>query len=93
MSKVELPEGLHSAMATAELAAMLDELMGRNRNIHPDDNVKEITWDDPQMCKFHLVQFCPHDLFTNTKADLGACPKIHDDEMRKKFQEAKDSHR
>lgn len=45
------------------------------------------------MCKFFLVDFCPHDLFTNTKADLGACPNIHDDDMKKQFNEAKESSR
>jgi len=24
-----------------------------------------------------MVKFCPHDLFVNTRADLGPCPKIH----------------
>lgn len=80
-------------MATQELAAMLDELMGRNRNIHPNEKVKEITWEDPQVCRYYIVQFCPHDLFTNTKADLGSCPKIHDEDLRKKYQEAADGYK
>merc|ERR1711977_108791 len=65
---------------------MLDELMGRNRNIHPNEKVKEITWEDPQVCRYYIVQFCPHDLFTNTKADLGSCPKIHDEDLRKNIR-------
>lgn len=80
-------------MATQELAAMLDELMGRNRNIHPNEKVKEITWEDPQVCRYYIVQFCPHDLFTNTKADLGSCPKIHDEDLRKKYAEAADGYK
>jgi len=80
-------------MATQELAAMLDELMGRNRNIHPNEKVKEITWEDPQVCRYYIVQFCPHDLFTNTKADLGSCPKIHDEDLRKKYTESADSYK
>lgn len=39
-----------------------------------------------------MVKFCPHDLFVNTRADLGACPKVHDEEIRKLFQQAR-SHR
>lgn len=29
--------------------------------------------------------FCPHDLFVNTKSDLGPCTKLHDEEMRKMY--------
>lgn len=41
-----------------------------------------------QYCKYYLVKFCPHDLFVNTRADLGACPKVHDDEVKKLFDTA-----
>lgn len=37
---------------------------------------------------FFQHSFCPHDLFTNTRSDLGPCSKIHDEEMRKQYQEA-----
>jgi len=80
-------------MATQEIAAMLDELMGRNRNAHPNEKVAEISWEDSSVCRYFLVQFCPHDLFTNTKADLGACPKIHDDELRRAYLEAPDGYK
>lgn len=45
-----------------------------------------------QYCKYYLVKFCPHDLFVNTRADLGTCPKVHDEEVKKLFEKAK-SHR
>ena len=32
---------------------------------------KEIKWDDREVCAFYMVRFCPHDLFVNTKSDLG----------------------
>lgn len=80
-------------MATQEIAQMLDELMGRNRNAHPNEKVAEISWEDSSVCRYYLVQFCPHDLFTNTKADLGACPKIHDDELRRAYLEAPDGYK
>lgn len=32
-----------------------------------------------------MVKFCPHDLFVNTRADLGACSKVHDDEAKALF--------
>jgi len=46
-----------------------------------------------QFCKLYLVKFCPHDLFVNTRADLGACPKVHDDEARELFEKAPYSYR
>lgn len=80
-------------MATAEMAAMLDELMGRNRNAHPNDKVDDITWEDESVCKYYLVSFCPHEVFTNTKVDLGTCHKIHDDELRKAYQQTKEGYK
>ena len=67
---------------------MLDALMGRNRNQAPGTEVREPTWEDEGICPFYLVQYCPHDLFTNTKADLGACPNIHDDDLKTAFGDA-----
>lgn len=76
-------------MAVLAAAALLDELMGRNRNILPNEKVKELNWEDSEYCKYFLVKFCPHDLFVNTKADLGTCPKVHDEEVRKLFEKSK----
>ncbi|XP_058797721.1 luc7-like protein 3 [Phymastichus coffea] len=75
-------------MAAAAAAALLDELMGRNRNILPNEKPKELNWEDPEFCKLFLVKFCPHDLFVNTRADLGACLKVHDEEARDLFEKA-----
>lgn len=36
-----------------------------------------------------MVKFCPHDLFVNTRVDLGSCTKIHDEEAKKMFEDAK----
>lgn len=38
-----------------------------------------------------MVKFCPHDLFVNTRADLGQCGKLHDEEAKKLFENAKPS--
>lgn len=46
-----------------------------------------------QFCLYYLVKFCPHDLFVNTRADLGQCTKLHDDEARRLFEEARPSPR
>lgn len=39
----------------------------------------------PKICRSYLVGTCPHDLFTNTKQDLGACPKIHDAGLKEEY--------
>ncbi|XP_065364478.1 luc7-like protein 3 [Calliphora vicina] len=72
---------------------MLDELMGRNRNLHPSEAPKSVNWQDPDLCQYHLVKFCPHELFVNTRADLGPCGRIHDDEAKRKYSEARPSTR
>jgi len=81
-------------MATSQIASMLDELMGRNRNLAPDDeNNRETKWSDSEVCRYYLVLFCPHDLFTNTKADMGPCGKIHDDDLKTKFMNDNESYK
>jgi len=81
-------------MATSAIATMLDELMGRNRNLAPDDeNNRETKWSDSEVCRYYLVLFCPHDLFTNTKADMGPCGKIHDDDLKTKFMNDNESYK
>ncbi|XP_075231096.1 luc7-like protein 3 [Lycorma delicatula] len=75
-------------MAVLAAAALLDELMGRNRNVAPTEKTKEVNWEDPEYCKFYMVKFCPHDLFVNTRADLGACSKVHDDEAKALFEKS-----
>jgi hypothetical protein len=69
--------------------ALLDELMGKDRDLPLDQQKKNrLQFDDPQVCHYHLVAFCPHDLFPNTKSDLGACGKLHDEALRAEFQKS-----
>lgn len=42
-------------------------------------------WNDSEVCRHFLVNFCPNTLFTNTKADIGPCLLIHDDFLKKEF--------
>lgn len=70
---------------------LLDELMGRNRNLDPSVKNKELNWEDEEFCTFFMVKFCPHDLFVNTRADLGQCGKLHDEEAKRLFDQAKPS--
>ncbi len=41
-----------------------------------------------KVCKYMLCGFCPHDLFVNTRADLGPCDKIHDEELKKQYEKS-----
>ncbi|KAJ2123931.1 splicing factor [Coemansia sp. RSA 720] len=62
---------------------LLQELMGELQG-----SGKQYT--DSDVCKDHLVDFCPHQLFTNTKVDLGPCDLIHDDRLRTAYQSSSD---
>ena len=75
-------------MALQSQAQLLDELMGKNRNVAPGARINAVRFDDEDVCKYMLCGLCPHDLFVNTRADLGACNKIHDEELRKQYEKS-----
>ncbi|KAL0359035.1 UNVERIFIED_CONTAM: U1 snRNP-associated protein [Sesamum angustifolium] len=70
--------------------ALLDELMGSARNLTEEERrgFREIKWDDKEVCGCYMVRFCPHDLFVNTRSDLGVCPKIHDPKLKESFEKS-----
>ncbi|KAI9115375.1 hypothetical protein K1719_013694 [Acacia pycnantha] len=70
--------------------ALLDELMGAARNLTEEEKkgYKEVSWDDKEVCGFYMVRFCPHDLFVNTRSDLGPCPRIHDPKLKESFEKS-----
>uniref|UniRef100_A0A2R5L9M8 Putative spliceosome subunit n=1 Tax=Ornithodoros turicata TaxID=34597 RepID=A0A2R5L9M8_9ACAR len=74
-------------MALASAKQLLDELMGRDRNLAPTEKKNTCSWEDQDVCKHFLVKFCPNELFVNTKADLGPCSKIHDERLKKEYTE------
>lgn len=45
--------------------------IARNLTEEERKGYKELTWDDKEVCRFYMVRFCPHDLFVNTRSDLG----------------------
>ncbi|KAG8446004.1 hypothetical protein GDO86_013759 [Hymenochirus boettgeri] len=69
-------------------AQLLDELMGRDRNLAPDEKRSNVHWDHESVCKYYLCEFCPAELFTNTRSDLGPCEKIHDENLRKQYEKS-----
>ncbi|KAM4598630.1 luc7-like protein 3 [Polymixia lowei] len=69
-------------------AQLLDELMGRDRNLAPDEKRCNVRWDHETVCRYYLCGFCPAELFTNTRSDLGPCEKIHDENLRKTYEKS-----
>lgn len=45
----------------------------------------QLSITDPKVCRSFLVGTCPHDLFTNTKQDLGPCPKVHSEPLKGEY--------
>ncbi|KAK9148197.1 hypothetical protein Scep_006954 [Stephania cephalantha] len=70
--------------------ALLDELMGAARNLTEEERkeYREVRWDDKEVCGSYMIRFCPHDLFVNTRSDLGPCPKIHDQKLKESFEKS-----
>jgi len=66
--------------------ALLDQLMGPNRNRIQGDDTPETRWDDDKTCPWHLCGFCPHGLFKNTKEDLGTCTLLHSPMLKEEFK-------
>jgi len=73
--------------------ALLDSLMGVHRDHDDDEPIERLHWRDEEVCKYYICGFCPHDLFVNTKSDLGPCEKIHDDQLRREFEKERESTR
>lgn len=50
----------------------------------------QLSLTDPKVCRSFLVGTCPHDLFTNTKQDLGQCPKVHSEPLKSEYESSPD---
>ncbi|PNS15072.1 hypothetical protein CAC42_2301 [Sphaceloma murrayae] len=71
----------------AEQRKLLEALMG-DQLMSSAARAPQLPITDPKVCKSYLVGTCPHDLFTNTKQDLGICPKQHSEALKTEYQEA-----
>jgi len=66
-----------------DFRAQLDAMMGQDRNLAPGEERKApLHYSDPSYCKLYLAGLCPHQLFVNTKSDLGPCDKVHDEAVK-----------
>lgn len=75
----------------AEQRKLLEQLMGDQFAGSVASKTANLTLTSPQVCRSYLAGTCPHDLFTNTKQDLGACPKFHPENLKIEY-DALDSH-
>lgn len=71
--------------ASDQVRAMLDQLMGTQRDGVPSKSIK---FDDPEVCKTFLMGCCPHEVLTGTRADIGSCKKVHDLALKADYEMA-----
>ncbi|KDN53433.1 LUC7-domain-containing protein [Tilletiaria anomala UBC 951] len=64
---------------------MLEKLMGPEAMGTATENLH---FTDVKVCKNFLCGVCPHDLFSNTKVDLGPCPKSHNPRLKDEYNAA-----
>jgi hypothetical protein len=74
----------------AEQRKLLEQLMGADQLIGTGGGSRnaQLQITDPKVCRSYLVGTCPHDLFTNTKQDLGPCPKVHSEGLKTEYETA-----
>src|SRR6266487_2662954 len=70
-----------------KLTAPSEQLMGAGAS----SRSAKLSITDPKVCRSYLVGTCPHDLFTNTKQDLGPCPKVHSEPLKTEYESTKDT--
>jgi hypothetical protein len=63
-----------------------EQLMGAGAS----SRAAQLSITDPKVCRSFLVGTCPHDLFTNTKQDLGQCPKVHSEPLKTEYESSAD---
>ncbi|CCC09810.1 hypothetical protein SMACR_03366 [Sordaria macrospora] len=66
----------------AEQRKLLEQLMGGGIS----SRSAQLSLTDPKVCRSYLVGTCPHDLFTNTKQDLGPCSRVHSEALKAEYE-------
>ncbi|XP_065899388.1 putative RNA-binding protein Luc7-like 1 [Dysidea avara] len=72
--------------AQDQMRKMLDQLMGQDRD--GGNEHSNLKFTDKEVCRPFLLDICINDLFTNTRADLGECNKIHSLALRSEYEKA-----
>ncbi|KAJ9144175.1 LUC7-domain-containing protein [Pleurostoma richardsiae] len=73
----------------AEQRKLLEQLMGGGAT----SRSAQLSLTDPKVCRSYIAGTCPHDLFTNTKQDLGPCPKVHSEALKAEYEGLPDQER
>ena len=68
---------------------MGDQLMNAPGSVR----APQLSITDPKVCRSYLAGTCPHDLFTNTKQDLGICPRTHNEALKAEWEAADEQQR
>lgn len=66
----------------AEQRKLLEQLMGGSVT----SRAAQLSITDPKVCRSYIAGTCPHDLFTNTKQDLGPCPRVHNEALKAEYE-------
>ncbi|KAI5288727.1 splicing factor [Ascosphaera acerosa] len=73
----------------AEQRKLLEQLMGAEQMVgFGVSRSQQLSITDPKVCRSYLAGTCPHDLFTNTKQDLGPCSKLHPENLKAEYEAA-----
>ncbi|ROT43803.1 LUC7 protein [Sodiomyces alkalinus F11] len=73
----------------AEQRKLLEQLMGASASTRH----AQLSMTDPKVCRSYIVGTCPHDLFTNTKQDLGPCPRVHSEGLKVEYESLSEKER
>eukprot|EP00045_Choanoeca_perplexa_P005271 m.44583 g.44583 ORF g.44583 m.44583 type:complete len:309 (+) comp13030_c0_seq1:69-995(+) len=69
--------------ASDYMRSMLEDLMGAEA-LGDGEGIRSL--DDERLCPYYLADVCPYSLFSNTKADMGTCGKVHNDNMKREYE-------
>jgi rubrerythrin len=76
--------------------AVLDQLFGLERDLPLSQLSKtKKSYADKEVCKYYLAGLCPyHELFKNTKSDLGPCQfQLHDARFKEEYNALSNEHK
>ncbi|CAK3996877.1 LUC7-domain-containing [Lecanosticta acicola] len=76
----------------ADQRKLLEQLMGDPSLLTAGggSSQQKLSITDPKVCRSFLCGSCPHELFTNTKGDIGTCPKAHVGALKEEYTNASD---
>ncbi|KOS22567.1 U1 snRNP-associated protein [Escovopsis weberi] len=66
----------------AEQRKLLEQLMGASSS----SRAAQLSLSDSKVCRSYIAGTCPHDLFTNTKQDIGPCPRVHAEGLKTEYE-------